>query len=209
LRIDIPSIRSAPPLTIPPIPPRVGPETAGAARPFSADPLPVPSCLMLSTRQIDNFALSDLDGQPWEFRRDHRGRLMLLDFWYTDCPPCRRAIPHLNELHQAYRDRGLEVIGIACEQHGTADQRVHQVVGVQRRLNVAYRLLMNGDRVLPNGERDELRRCPLVTQLGISAYPTLKLIDERGQIVWESVGLDEGKLSELKSEIERRLPMMR
>ena len=63
--------------------------------------------------------------------------------------------------------------------------------------------------VLMNGYQGDMRPCPLCTQLGISAYPTLKLIDERGQIVWESTGLDERQLNALKAEIERRLPLTR
>jgi thiol-disulfide isomerase/thioredoxin len=198
LKIEIP--RRPPPLTIPPI--RVGkaPDPSEPA-PYSSQPLPIPSCIMLTSRQIDNFALYDTMNQPWEFKRDHKGRLILLDFWHTQCPPCLRAIGHLNELHQSYSSRGLEVIGIAYEK-GTQDQRLRQVLAARSRFDIRYRILMSGDE-------NALKRCPLFTQLAIEAYPTLKLIDEKGQIVWESMGLDDRKLAALKTEIERRLPLTR
>ncbi len=80
LKIEVP--RRTPTLTIPsPPPPRRDPP-AGES-PYSAGPLPVPSCVMLTARQIDNFALADPEGNPFEFRRDRKGRLVLLDFWHT------------------------------------------------------------------------------------------------------------------------------
>lgn len=202
LRIEVP--RRTPSLTIPP-PSRTDlrpvPEV-GPAAPYSAQPLPVPSCVMLTARRVDNFALQDLGGRGWEFRRDRKGRLFLLDFWHTRCPHCMPGIRHLNDLQQAYGARGLEVIGVACEQSGDADQRARQVSAVRSRFDVRYRILMAGDQ-------GPLRPCPLSTQLGIAAFPTLKLIDENGNVVWESMGLSERQLYELKMEIERRLPLAR
>jgi thiol-disulfide isomerase/thioredoxin len=200
LKIEIPTRRSPPPLSVPPL--RVGLTSApGETVPYSSQPLPVPSCIMLTSRQIDNFALMDTSGKPWELRKDRKGRLVLLDFWHTKCPPCLRAIPHLNELHQTYGPGGLEVVGVAYEE-GAADQRLTQVLAARSRFDIRYRTLMSGDQ-------GPLKRCPLFTQLGITAYPTVVLIDDKGQIVWGSTGLDERKLYELKMEIERRLPLTR
>lgn len=45
---------------------------------------------------------------------DRKGKFVLVDIWATWCPPCRRAIPHLNELHAKYKDR-LVIIGLSSE----------------------------------------------------------------------------------------------
>jgi thiol-disulfide isomerase/thioredoxin len=208
LRIRVPtlSIPSGPGRESDPAP--VLPPVPLAPASYTSQPLPVPSCIMLTPRQLDNFALQDVDGKPWEFRRDRKGRLVLLDFWFSACPPCRKAIEHLKELHQGYASRGLEVIGIACEQQGspgavlTSDEVVTRVLRIKSRQNIPYRLLLAGDQ-------GPLRPCPVSTQLGIVAFPTLKLIDENGKIVREWVGLDDRQLYELKMEIEKRLPLMR
>lgn len=200
LKIEIPSRRTPPPLSVPPLRIGLASESGGAA-PYSSQPLPVPSCIMLTSRRIDNFALNDPMNQSWELKRDRKGRLVLLDFWFTQCPPCIRAIPHLNELHQTYGPRGLEVIGVACERMDP-EQRATSVLAARSRFDIRYRTLMNGDQ-------GALRPCPLVSQLGVMAYPTIKLIDEKGDIVWEATGLDNRKLYELKMEIERRLPLTR
>lgn len=41
-----------------------------------------------------------------------RGKVVLLDFWGTWCPPCRAAIPRMNKLHETYREQGLVIIGV-------------------------------------------------------------------------------------------------
>ena len=43
-----------------------------------------------------------VNGRPWQLRRDRKGRLVLLDFWHTECGPCRAAIRHLNWLQRQY-----------------------------------------------------------------------------------------------------------
>jgi thiol-disulfide isomerase/thioredoxin len=157
---------------------------------------------MLTARQLDNFALQDLEGRAWEFRRNRKGRLVLLDFWHTTCPPCLAATRHLNELQQTYGARGLEVVGIACESDDV-DQSVRRVMAVRGRYDIHYRILMS------TGQGAGLRPCPVFTQFAIARFPTLKLIDEKGNIVWESMGLTDRQLYELKMEIEKRLPAVR
>jgi thiol-disulfide isomerase/thioredoxin len=162
------------------------PGSAAPARP------PVPYC-QLTGRQLYNFALNDLNGQPWEFRQ-HRGRLVLLDFWGTWCLPCQNAIPHLRILQHQYGPAGLEVIGIAYET-GTLLQQIQRVNLVAGRLQVNYRLLLGGDR----------DRCPVRTQFQVSAWPTLVLLDETGTIVWRSEGVDPQKWQDLDLVIRQRL----
>src|SRR5262249_33845050 len=90
------------------IPPQVSPQpqpTPGPAR--------IPSCVLTGST-LYNFALYDLNGQPWEFRH-HQGRLVLLDFWGTWCPHCLVSIKDLNYLQDRYGRYGLEVIGIDYE----------------------------------------------------------------------------------------------
>lgn len=61
----------------------------------------------------DGFELSDLDGKPGQLA-DFRGQPLLVNFWATWCPPCRREIPLLKELQDDYPE--LIVVGIAVEE---------------------------------------------------------------------------------------------
>jgi thiol-disulfide isomerase/thioredoxin len=61
-----------------------------------------------------DFALRDLAGKTHSLA-DWRGKVVLLNFWATWCPPCRREIPLFIELQERYGKQGLQIIGIAVD----------------------------------------------------------------------------------------------
>jgi thiol-disulfide isomerase/thioredoxin len=181
-------------------PPPAAPPAPQAAAPFPGMHLPtvntpVPSCVVVG-RRVENFALNDLNLEPWEFKRHRRGRLVLLDFWRSGCPPCLEAMGHLVKFQQTYGPYGLEIIGIAYVQ-GTPTDQVGKVRGVRARYGVTYTTLLGAGM-----------SCPVKTQLQVEVFPTLILLDESGQIVWHSHknGLgDEYTRRDLETEVRRRL----
>jgi thiol-disulfide isomerase/thioredoxin len=183
--IDVPNPYGRPgPANTEPAPPAI--DTGRAA---------VPSC-SLSGKQLHNFALNDIDGKPWEYRHDHKGRLTLIDFWGSWCVPCQHAIPHLTDLQWRYGEWGLEVVGIAYE-YGAQQQQALNVRRVANRLKTNYRLLLG------SGYDSD---CPVRRQFQVRKYPSLFLIDEKGTIVWESrEGLGPREVQELEFEIKKRL----
>ena len=60
------------------------------------------------------FALIDLAGKTHRLA-DYRGKLVLLNFWATWCPPCRREIPGFIRLQQRYGRQGLQIVGISID----------------------------------------------------------------------------------------------
>lgn len=68
-----------------------------------------------SLAQIDrpatDFTLASLDGAPVKLS-DYRGKVVMLNFWYTDCPPCKEETPALQEVHRRLADQGLVIIGV-------------------------------------------------------------------------------------------------
>jgi thiol-disulfide isomerase/thioredoxin len=155
-------------------------------------PARVPSCQLVG-RRLDNFALTDLNGQPWEYR-GHPHRLVLLDFWGTWCIHCVQAIPHLKILQEQYGPYGLEVIGIAYED-GPPHEQVRKVNNVRQRKEINYQLLLGSDR----------DKCPVKTQFGVSQWPTLVLLDENSQIIWRHEGLGAPELRDLDVVIRQKL----
>ena len=73
-----------------------------------------PSCV-LTGQQLYNFALTDLNGQPWEFR-NHRSKLVLLDFWGSWCMHCLNSIPHLRIATVLNTSHLSELIVDQCQQ---------------------------------------------------------------------------------------------
>ena len=61
-----------------------------------------------------DFTLRDLNGDNVSLKK-YRGKIVLLDFWATWCPPCRLSIPELVELQKKYRGEGVVVLGISMD----------------------------------------------------------------------------------------------
>ena len=51
----------------------------------------------------------------------------VVEFWATWCPPCRTSIPHLTQIQQQYKDRGVNIIGISNEELGTVEPFVNRM----------------------------------------------------------------------------------
>jgi peroxiredoxin len=62
-------------------------------------------------RPAPDFTLSDLRGADLRLSA-LRGKVVLLNFWYSSCPPCRRETPDLVTLHRIHARQGLEILGI-------------------------------------------------------------------------------------------------
>jgi peroxiredoxin len=65
-------------------------------------------------RQNADFALMDLKGRNWTLK-DQRGKVVLVNFWATWCPPCRKEMPDLEALHKRFLQRGLVILAITDE----------------------------------------------------------------------------------------------
>ena len=68
-----------------------------------------------SKRQRADFTLSDLQGKSWHLR-ELKGKVVLVNFWATWCPPCRKEMPDLDALYQKFKDQGLVVLAIDDEE---------------------------------------------------------------------------------------------
>jgi peroxiredoxin len=66
-------------------------------------------------RQDADFTLTDLQGRTWHFR-DLKGKVVLVNFWATWCPPCRKEMPDLQALADKFKDQGFVVLAISDEE---------------------------------------------------------------------------------------------
>jgi len=64
-----------------------------------------------------DFTLNDLDGKSWTLR-ELRGKVVLVNFWATWCPPCRKEMPDLDALYHKFKDQGLVILAIDDEEAG-------------------------------------------------------------------------------------------
>jgi peroxiredoxin len=68
-----------------------------------------------AARQKADFRLADLEGKSWHLQ-DLKGKVVLVNFWATWCPPCRKEMPDLQALYDKYKDQGLVVLSISDEE---------------------------------------------------------------------------------------------
>ncbi len=113
----------------------------------------------------DGFPLTSLDGSQRSLA-EFRGGPLIVNFWATWCPPCRREIPLLMDIQTQYAPRGLTVIGIAVE-----DPVPVRKLAEEQAFN--YPILI--------GEQEAI---DLATALGIEfiGLPYTVFIDKRGRV---------------------------
>lgn len=69
-------------------------------------------------RQSVDFTLSDLGGRAWTLK-ELRGKVVLVNFWATWCPPCRKEMPDLDALYRRFKNQGLVILAISDEDAST------------------------------------------------------------------------------------------
>ena len=89
-------------------------------------------------RQSADFTLSDLQGRPWHLR-DLQGKVVLVNFWATWCPPCRKEMPDLDALYNKFKDQGFVVLAIS-------DEEVAKVAPFIGERKISYPVLLDPGR---------------------------------------------------------------
>jgi cytochrome c biogenesis protein CcmG/thiol:disulfide interchange protein DsbE len=60
------------------------------------------------------FIVKDMDGRDVKLS-DYRGRPLIVNFWFIDCPPCRKEVPAFVDLVKKYGDRGFTILGLSVQ----------------------------------------------------------------------------------------------
>jgi len=120
-------------------------------------------------RKAPDFTLKGLDGKEVKLS-DFKNKVVILDFWATWCPPCRKGIPDLIELQKEFK-KDLVVIGISLDTDSKED-----VPGFVKNYGINYHVVY-GDGKVVNAYG------------GVSAIPTSFIIDKKGNVQNKHVGL--------------------
>lgn len=113
-------------------------------------------------KKAPDFALRDLENNSIRLS-DYKGKVVLLDFWATWCPPCREEIPHLVEIYKKYKDN-IIIIGLSLDK-----KDIPALKGFVKQYNINYPIVFaDNDTVSAYG--------------GIKYIPTLFVIDKEGMI---------------------------
>lgn len=120
-------------------------------------------------RAAPPWELKDLEGKAVKLS-DFKGKVVLLNFWATWCPPCRKEIPALIALQNQYRDQGLVVVGISLDQGGAST-----VKPFATRMKINYPLVIGDEKTA-------------AAYGGIQAIPTTFYIDREGNVASQHQG---------------------
>jgi cytochrome c biogenesis protein CcmG/thiol:disulfide interchange protein DsbE len=140
------------------------PDAAQAAMNGASDTLS-----QTTPKPAPDFALQDVDGTVHHLS-DYRGKVVMLNFWATWCPPCRKEIPEFADLQKKYGDQGIQFLGIAMDDEGLA--KVKPWLSTHP---VSYPILLPNDKV--TGSYGEM-----------SSIPVTFVIDRKGMIRSSFVG---------------------
>lgn len=114
--------------------------------------------------------LKDLNGTAVSFEQ-FKGKVVVVDFWATWCPPCREEIPGYVALARKYEKEGLVIVGVSLDQGGP-----EVVKAFAAKWGIPYPLVMGDENVV-------------AAFGGVEGIPTTFLIDRAGQIRDHKVGL--------------------
>ena len=128
------------------------------------------------------FTLETFDGGQFE-SSSLQGKVAMIDFWASWCPPCRVEAPGLDRVYRAYKAAGVEFVGVAIWDRDVDVQNFLATVGTS---------FVTGKD--PRGE--------LAVEFGLTGIPEKYFVDARGNIVRKFVGpMDEVRLSRVLDEI--------
>lgn len=120
------------------------------------------------SKPADDFTLTDINGIEKKLT-DFKGKVVILDFWATWCPPCKMEIPHFVDLYSDYKVKGLEVVGVVLSW-----QNKQEIEKVIKENNINYTILLGNDEIM--------------SIYDIKAFPTTFVLDKNGTIVKRYIG---------------------
>jgi len=151
-----------------------------AAAPVSISNRPASINDVKQPKPLEEMSWTSFDGQG-EKLGDLRGKVVILDFWATYCPPCIEEIPHLKELQAKYGPEKLRVIGL----HVGGDDDKPNIPDFVAKLNITYSLAYPDDALTSFVFGNDSR------------IPQTAVFDKNGRMLRKIVGFDDAIKLEL------------
>ncbi len=117
-----------------------------------------------------DFALKSIEGKTVKLS-DYKGKVVIIDFWATWCPPCRKGIPDLISIQKDFKD-DLVIIGISLD----GEKTIKDVPGFVKSYGINYPIVYGDEKVV-------------AAYGGIEGIPTAFIVDKEGNVVDQHVGL--------------------
>lgn len=116
-----------------------------------------------------DFTLTDLEGKRVSMA-EYRGKVVVLNFWASWCPPCRAEMPSMERLYQKLKGRDFELLAVNVEENGQPAVRAFT-----RKIPIGFPVLLDNDQQVSG-------------LYGVGGIPQTFIINKRGEIVQETTG---------------------
>jgi len=120
-----------------------------------------------SLQHVD-FTLTDLQGKTWSMK-ELRGKVVLVNFWATWCPPCRKEMPDLDALYRQFAGQGLVILAVSDE----TQEKVRPFIEQRK---IGYPILLDPDRKIN-------------TLFHIESLPESFVYDREGKLAAEAIDM--------------------
>ncbi|MES2004771.1 MAG: TlpA disulfide reductase family protein [Bacteroidota bacterium] len=147
-------------------------------------PRPGESRFFKTGEKISSFTERDIRGNKYNLK-ELLGKVVVLNFWFINCPPCRMEMPDLNELVENYKDN-KEVVFIAV----ALDEK-YAIQDFLKTNPFQYNIIDNGRYI--------------ASKYGITSYPTHVILDRQGKVNFHTSGLATSTVPWIKKSIEAAL----
>ncbi len=122
-----------------------------------------------ANRQQANFTLTDLQGKTWTLK-DLKGKVVLVNFWATWCPPCRKEMPDLEALYNRFQDQGFVILAVS------EDEETAKVAPFIAEQKITYPILLD-----PGNKVNNLFQ--------VEGIPKSFVYDREGKLVAQSIDM--------------------
>jgi peroxiredoxin len=119
-------------------------------------------------KPIPEIVLPDLQGGTFRLSKT-RGRVVLVNFWASWCPPCVDEMPSLEKIHQTLRDKGLDVIGVSVDDDRDVIERFKKEHGL------TFTILHDEGAKVANSFQTY-------------KFPETYVVDKEGRLIWKIIG---------------------
>jgi peroxiredoxin len=134
-----------------------------------------------------DFTLSDINGKQVTLSA-YRGRIVLIEFWVTWCPPCRDSIAELAPVYEKYKDKGFAILAISMDKGQDVEERL---TAFAKEYSMSYPVLLGDKNIAFN--------------YGVNGLPTSFLLNKEGKIEDYYIGYQPYYMGEISRKIEALL----
>lgn len=144
--------------------------------------------LSASAQGVFDVEVKNIDGVPITLSKEIKGELIVLDFWTTWCKPCIRSIPSIIALSEKYDENKVQFIAV----NGDSPRNINKVKPMVKSLNIPYVVVLDTEQ-------------NALAELLVNAFPTLIILDKKGNVLFTHVGFTSGDEIELEEKINELL----